>query len=237
MGSDWPMLLTVAGMSVAVLLASALVRQYQTHKAWQRTRVRELGVAIQFVETTLDNLKGVPLSEGLRKLLRDDVCQRFIAIKATYGAFPDIDRRIESASFRRDNEGPSAETSVGPITDHKQRQNYLTELCHLIDYLSHRGPMVQASDAVLRQCIAELQDRRAEVNGRYFIVQATRAMDSGDGMAAVRHLTSLMSALRGQGPPSEFVKALRGEVNEMLRQFAEGRRAEASAPVEQVAEA
>lgn len=210
--AEWQMPLAVLGLLVGLLFAASVVSKYQAYKAQQRATVKRIGTAIPIIEDALAGLHGVPLSQSLRTVLRNDVYQRYLAIGQTVSSYPNLSALLSQSKARLESEPASQGASVGPVEDEQQRAKWLSAVGGLLAYLERGGPIthLRTDDRLL--LMQELKERRAEINARFYIVQSHRAEEAGDKAQARKLLSSLMRMLKEQGPNTDFVRALYAEV-------------------------
>lgn len=209
--AEWQMPVVVLGLLIGLLFAASLVSKYQAYKAQQRATIRRIGSAIPIIENALVALSGVPLSQALRVVLRNDVYQRYLLIGQTMASYPNLSTLQSQAKTRLDAEGASQGASVGPVEDEGLRKQWLGAIAELLGYLEKGGPVTHLRTEQRMHFLQELKERRAEINARYFIVLAHRSEEAGDLGAARKQLGGLMALLKEQGPNTEFVRALYAE--------------------------
>jgi len=213
--SNWLMPAVVLGLIVGLLMAAALVRRYQQHKAQQRVMVRRIASLILLIEHALTALSTVPLARDLRVSLRREILQGYQRIQKVHPRYPHIGQRVHEAQARLDSEGPDSTGSVPPIGDEEQYSRLLSAVDQLLDHLKVAG-LAPDSSAKQRALFAQhLGERRAEIMARYHIVQAHRCEERRDVRKARQHLQTLLSVLQRRGPNTDFVRELFHEAEQM----------------------
>ena len=213
---QWGVPLAVAGMLLATLLMSALVKRYQEHQVLVRARLQRLGHSVHALEQALDVLRTVPLSREMRVLLRGELLARLQRMARLSRRYPGIRQRIGEAETALNAEGAPNAAGVGPIDD----EPMFRRIVHAIDELTEVfafGDTLQRVPPDVREIFRrELGGRRAEVHARFHLVQSVKRRKTGDTSRARAHLTTLLHVLRRRGPSTDFVRELYAEAEAAL---------------------
>ena len=220
--SNWQMPAVVLGLLLGLLVSASLVRHYQEYKAYQRARLRALVEQSGRLEQALGQLARIPLSQPLRSALRDYLARQYAAIAKVHKAYPDIQKLIDASRLRIGNDGGATNGHVPAIADRGEYTRMLTAMDQVIDMLFTRGTRLREAATHLAGWKREVLERRAEINARFYIVQAHRAHARGDKREVFSLLRTLLEQLQQRGPDTEFVRSLYQEADAMYGREAKG---------------
>jgi hypothetical protein len=214
--AEWGMAWPVLGLLAAMLLLASVHFRRQIHRTSMRAAVGHIDVGALTIVRALAELRGMRLSRELRVTLRAEVVARYRRIGRLVPRYPAIRQHIADAEAALQAEGEPLQSGVGRIdgdASFRRLDAALGQLMQIVGYQKTLQPIPADVRAIFYR---ELGERRAEVWGRFFLVEATRQAATGHPMRARTHLTTLMNGLRRNGPRTPFVNALYGEARQAL---------------------
>jgi hypothetical protein len=219
---EWQMPGVVLGLVLALLLASALVRRYQEHKAYQRARLRAVLMRIGELEQALAQLEKVPLSEPLRQALYDYLHREYLTVSRLNRSYPDIQARLEQTAQQVATTPGASGGRVPAVEDSGAFQRLLEALDVLAKLLAHSGPYLKEARRHLPGWRQEVGERRAELMARFYIVRAHREEARGNMGEARQLLHGLLEQLHQRGPDTPFVRELYQEAEGLFQRVTRG---------------